>query len=224
MEGVVVGYRTWRIAGGRLYSPFDDSFSWENGGKTTASCAQLFHNPAMLGMAGHGAGEGSPAAECHCGLHAYREPPERLYADDGVLGVVVQWGRSQVHAQGVRSEFALPVALCRMDEMQLGTFEAVRAYAGEWGLPFCQGIDELVAEGARYGEPAPEEELPEEEYPPVTYRFAGRGPGVAISAGADFAPKPLDAAGRKKIRQQRVMRAKALRQLRISAPKGRRTR
>jgi hypothetical protein len=62
---------------------------------------------------------GAPTPGCGCGLWGLRSPEElvvRLEPDTlrwAIVGVVEQWGRTAIGEEGVRSEFARPLAIVR---------------------------------------------------------------------------------------------------------------
>jgi hypothetical protein len=105
----VVGYRSWRLRGGALLSPYVDGVAWD-GQPLQARCM-----PYPSGLRPRGPHEvGAPGPRCECGIYAYFEPIRRLGGNPQlVFGAVVLWGRIEVHRDGMRAEWALPVALAR---------------------------------------------------------------------------------------------------------------
>jgi hypothetical protein len=94
----VVGFRQWRLAGTALRSLFADH-TWRTP-QLEARCASRGH-PA-------------PANDCACGIYAwYRPCPRGASAGtaDYVAGAVVVWGRLELHATGLRGQYAQVVAL-----------------------------------------------------------------------------------------------------------------
>lgn len=97
----IVGFRQWRLADGVLKSMFIAS-EWRDA-EQHARCYVGNHDPANV-----------PAKACSCGIYAYYDLVPRT-ASAGtrelVGGVVVLWGRVELHVTGMRAEHALLVAL-----------------------------------------------------------------------------------------------------------------
>jgi hypothetical protein len=110
----LVGWRAWRIGGGRAWQEEDGPRSlmsltspekWPAGEPIRATCTRSWlHGP-------------TPGPDCHCGIHAFAGPSEasviRLTRRIAVYGPVLMWGRTQVHETGWRSQYAYPLALVR---------------------------------------------------------------------------------------------------------------
>jgi hypothetical protein len=97
----VVGFRQWRLAGRSLSSLYSDE-QWR-GAELRARCTVGGHDPAA-----------TPSKACSCGIYAYYDPCPRTASaatPDFVGGVVVLWGRLELHATGIRAEHARVVAL-----------------------------------------------------------------------------------------------------------------
>jgi hypothetical protein len=97
----VIGFRQWRLRDDGLRSLHADD-RWERG----------LHTARCLGEHAH---EGpAPQNECTCGLYAWYAPPPRTASaatPDLVAGAVAMWGRVELHAQGMRAQHAIIVAL-----------------------------------------------------------------------------------------------------------------
>jgi hypothetical protein len=96
----LVGFRQWRLAGGKLMSMYDGSL-WEDG-RITARCD-----------GGHSSDE-VPAKDCSCGVYAYYDPCPRTASAatrDLIGGAVIAWGRIEAHIYGMRGTHARIVAL-----------------------------------------------------------------------------------------------------------------
>jgi hypothetical protein len=154
----LVGYRAWRIANGRLLSPYVPC-RWA-GRVLHAECHDA--NRALL----HGKGwleapHESPHPDCRCGIYAYHRPGLRTYFGEHYWceGVISAWGRVVVYADGWRAEHARVEALALLEtgDERLGC--AVHAIAGELNVPVVDaGGLERVAE--RAGRPVPAALLP----------------------------------------------------------------
>jgi hypothetical protein len=97
----IVGFRQWRLADGVLKSMFIAE-DWRDA-EQHARCYVGNHDPANV-----------PAHACSCGIYAYYDLVPRT-ASAGtrelVGGVVVLWGRVELHVTGMRAQHALLVAL-----------------------------------------------------------------------------------------------------------------
>jgi len=145
----VVGFRAWRIVGGRLMSPYIP-VRWE---------ARVMHaeclpaNRRLLFGAGWVAEpHASPHPDCKCGIYAYHRPGVRTWFGEfeTVEGVVSCWGRIEVHADGLRAEHARVEALA-LPRTAPG---AIPAVADVLGAPLVPR-DELASAAAAYGAPLP---------------------------------------------------------------------
>ena len=96
----LIGYRQWGLHDDALWSPFVE-YMWGRG-VNVADCASA---------GGHF--DPAPAHDCACGLHAWYRPCPRLgYATPDLIGgAVAMWGEVELHASGMRAQFATIVAL-----------------------------------------------------------------------------------------------------------------
>jgi hypothetical protein len=154
----VAGFRAWRVANGRLVSPYVPC-RWE-GRVMHAACFD-----ANRGLEG---GRGwldvpheSPHPACRCGIYAYHRPGPRTYFGEvwWCHGVVTAWGRMEVHADGLRAEFARVEGLAEPEVPDLRLRAAVRAIAVDLGVPLVAAA-ELPGLAARVGGPVPARLLP----------------------------------------------------------------
>ena len=97
----VIGFRQWRLHGEELWSLHADD-RWGRG-LQTARC---------LGEAAH---EGpAPQNGCTCGFYAWYAPSPRTASaatSELVAGAVALWGQVELHANGIRAQHAMIVAL-----------------------------------------------------------------------------------------------------------------
>lgn len=133
----VVGFRAWRVANGRLVSPFVPC-RWE-GRLMRAECYDA--NRGLL------RGEGwlerphdSPHPDCRCGIYAYHTPGPRSYFGESwwCAGLVSVWGHLEVHADGLRAQFARVEALSEPEAADARLRAAVAAIAGGLGVPVLE--------------------------------------------------------------------------------------
>lgn len=198
----VVGYRQWyvttdlelRAAG------FGRGGTWERG-ENTAKCGRMKEAPISRSL--HSSrlyiddfsyeyvddpcGD-SPGEKCECGFYALHDPSDHWYGKDSGLmsvwhqantdpllsGIIVAWGKVQVHHQGFRAEHARIAALAlpktKRDQA------VARAVASAYGVP-CVPSEELPLIAAEYGGTVPVEYRPDKPEPtPV------RGPGAYTTA------------------------------------------
>jgi hypothetical protein len=97
----IMGFRQWRLSGHTLSSLFTD-MPWRRN-ELRARCRVGGHDPRT-----------APSKECTCGIYAYYDPCPRTASaatKDLVAGVVILWGRVELHATGLRAEYARVVAL-----------------------------------------------------------------------------------------------------------------
>lgn len=95
-----IGYRQWRILDGRLYSVYTDE-RW-------APSLQVARCRAEIGS------HAAPAQTCTCGIHAWYRPCPPLGSAatrDWVAGAVALWGHVELHATGMRAQYATVAAL-----------------------------------------------------------------------------------------------------------------
>jgi hypothetical protein len=144
----VTGFRSWRVANGRLVSPYI-ACRWD-GPVMRAVC-----HDANRGLV---RGEGwlaephvSPHPECRCGIYAYHTPGPRTWFGEvwWCEGVVSVWGRVEVHADGLRAEFARVLALAAPEDARPQA--VVRGIGAALGVPVVP-----AAALAAYAEPVPE--------------------------------------------------------------------
>jgi hypothetical protein len=110
LVAAVAAFRSWRLAGGALMSPFIPC-RWE-GRVMHATCfdANRVLTRGVGWLAEH---HESPHERCQCGIYAYHTPGPRSWFGEAYWceGVVSAWGRLVVHADGFRAEHARVEAL-----------------------------------------------------------------------------------------------------------------
>src|SRR5262245_5105687 len=111
--GRIHGIRSWTLRwedGDAYLGALSAGGRWGVGGVTEAKCT-------AAGRPRPG-GHAAPARSCSCGLHAVHPhvPGEgwvrATFDDEEVIGVVEAWGRTEVHVDGIRAQYARPVAIC----------------------------------------------------------------------------------------------------------------
>jgi hypothetical protein len=168
----VVGFRTWRVIDGRLWSPYIPR-GWDE----RVMRAECYRGPGALielGALDHSP-DAAPHPQCRCGIYAYHVPPSRFSSVDhrGVTGIVSVSGRLEPHPGGVRAEIARIEALAVSPRWSDRQRWAVLDVAGRLGVNLVEDA-ELVADAARYGPPL----LPELSPGPAPARgspLVGRG-------------------------------------------------
>ena len=154
----VVGFRAWRIVGGRLLSPYIPC-RWD-GRVMHAECwpanRTLTHGRGWLAEP-----HTSPHPACQCGVYAYHRPGAQTYYGEWewVEGVVSVWGRVEAHRDGLRAEHARVEALVRPPASEAGRRARVEAIAARLGCDLIARED-LREAAARYGGPLPSSLLP----------------------------------------------------------------
>jgi hypothetical protein len=144
----VHAFRDWRITPEGLTSP-RTGVAWTSP-VLAASChprtAEDFVRPPHRAP-GHG---------CTCGIHAYFRPGYQTSKVDysGVTGIVTVWGQAEVHADGLRAEFARVEALGMYSRWTRRQKAAVSAVAEELDADLVD-LYELEAAAERYATPVP---------------------------------------------------------------------
>jgi hypothetical protein len=130
----VVGFRAWRIANGRLVSPYIPC-RWE-GRVMHAECYDA-NRVLTRGEGWLDRPHASPHPDCRCGIYAYHTPGPRTYFGESwwCAGLVSVWGHLEVHADGLRAEFARVEALAEPDAADARLRAAVGEIAGRLGVP-----------------------------------------------------------------------------------------
>ena len=144
----VVAFRSWRLAGERLMSPFIPC-RWE-GREIHATCFDA-NRRLQRGVGWLDAPHASPHEACQCGIYAYHTPGPRSWFGEAYWceGVVSAWGRLVVHEDGFRAEHARVEAVAVPSSAAYGA-AAVRAAAERLGVPLI-AHDELEALAAGLG-------------------------------------------------------------------------
>lgn len=156
----VVGFRAWRMVGGRLMSPYIPC-RWE-GRVMHATCwpanrTVLPHPPVGWLDAPHE----SPHPECQCGVYAYHRPGVQAYYGEWLWteGVVTVWGRLEAHRDGLRAAHAQIEALAHPPRNEPERRAAAEAVAAQLEVPLVPRAG-LAEEAARHGAPLPGGMLP----------------------------------------------------------------
>jgi hypothetical protein len=137
LAGPVVAFRSWRLAGGLLVSPFIPC-RWD--GRVMHAACYDANRGLTRGVGWLGEPHESPHADCQCGIYAYHTPGPRSWFGEAYWceGIVSAWGRLVVHGDGFRAEHARVEALAVPDGLdRLGPAQ-VRAAADRLGVPVVE--------------------------------------------------------------------------------------
>jgi hypothetical protein len=141
----VVGFRTWRIANRRLVSPYIPC-RWE-GRVMRAECFDA-NRGLVRGEGWLDRAHESPHPDCRCGIYAYHTPGPRTYFGESWWcgGLVLAWGNLEVHADGLRAQFARVEALSGPESCDPRVRAAVAEVAGRLGVPLvaAEALPELA--------------------------------------------------------------------------------
>jgi len=150
----VVAYRKWRIVDGRLRSLYMPVFWTE--AERRAECRFAPSTGPGAGTAPHMA----PDPTCVCGIYASHKPDYQFPTIDfrGVTGVVTVWGSIEVHADGLRAEYARVEALALYERWTIRQLDGVRIVAEQLGVDLIQ-LDQLETAAGQYGARLPEDLL-----------------------------------------------------------------
>jgi hypothetical protein len=149
----VVAFRSWRLAGERLMSPFIPC-RWE-GREMHAACYDA-NRRLQRGVGWLAEPHESPHEACQCGIYAYHAPGPHSWFGEAYWceGVVSAWGRIVVHDDGFRAEHARVEAVAVPASAAYGT-AAVGDAAARLGVPVIpHGELEAFAAGLGGGVPA----------------------------------------------------------------------
>jgi hypothetical protein len=148
LAAAVVAFRSWRLAGDRLMSPFIPC-RWQ-GRVMHAACFDA-NRGLTRGVGWLDEPHRSPHEACQCGIYAYHTPGPRSWFGEAYWceGVVSAWGRLVVHGEGFRAEHARVEALA-VPEGQERTAAHVQRAADALAVPVISH-DELEAFAARLG-------------------------------------------------------------------------
>jgi len=150
----VVAFRSWRVAGDRLMSPFIPC-RWE-GAEMHAACYDA-NRGLLRGVGWLEEPHDSPHEDCQCGIYAYHAPGPRSWFGEAYWceGVVSAWGRLVVHGDGFRAEHARVEAVAVPGGLRPYGAAAVRAAAANLGVPVVpHGELQCFAVGLGGGVPA----------------------------------------------------------------------
>jgi hypothetical protein len=158
LAAAVVAFRSWRLAGERLMSPFIPC-RWQ-GRVMHAACFDA-NRGLTRGVGWLDEPHEPPDELCQCGIYAYHTPGPRSWFGEAYWceGVVSAWGRLVVHNDGFRAEHARVEALAVPDGLRLLGAEQVRRAAANLGVPVVEH-DELEPFAADLGGGVPASLLP----------------------------------------------------------------
>lgn len=102
LTGPVVGYKFFSIyCVDGLRSLYQTGFRWKAGPNQAGFADNLYNHYPWEVM--------RPSKDNPVGFYCLEDPTDHLF--NGVLGLVLCWGKTVVHERGWRSEFAMPLAL-----------------------------------------------------------------------------------------------------------------
>jgi len=154
LAAAVVAFRSWRLAGERLMSPFIPC-RWQ-GRVMHATCFDA-NRGLTRGVGWLDEPHESPDEACQCGIYAYHTPGPRSWFGEAFWceGVVSAWGRLVVHADGFRAEHARVEALAVPDRLQRFGAMHVHRTAAKLDVPVVAHAElEDFAAGMGGGVPA----------------------------------------------------------------------
>ena len=150
----VVAFRSWRVAGERLVSPFIPC-RWEDR-VMHATCFDA-NRTLTRGVGWLDAPHESPHEACQCGIYGYYSPGPRSWFGEAYWceGVVSAWGRLVVHSDGFRAEHARVEALAVPHGLRPFGAAQVHRAAAKLGVAVV-AHDELEDYANRLGGSVPE--------------------------------------------------------------------
>ena len=137
----VVAFRSWRLAGAQLVSPFIPC-RWE-GRVMHATCYDA-NRGLTRGVGWLEQPHASPHPACQCGIYAYHTPGPRSWFGEAYWceGIVSAWGRLVVHGDGFRAEHARVEALAVPEGFRP---EQVVCAAAALGVPVVEDLSAYAA-------------------------------------------------------------------------------
>ena len=150
----VVAFRSWRLAGERLKSPFIPC-RWED--RVMHAACYDANRTLTRGVGWLAEPHDSPHEACQCGIYAYHTPGPRSWFGEAYWceGIVSAWGRLVVHHDGFRAEHARVEALAVPDGLERFGAAQVHRAAEALGVPLVLH-DELEAVAASLGGGVPD--------------------------------------------------------------------
>jgi len=154
LAAAVVAFRSWRLAGGRLMSPFIPC-RWQD--RVLHAACYDANRRLTRGVGWLDEPHDSPHEACQCGIYAYHTPGPRSWFGEAYWceGIVSAWGRVVVHGDGFRAEHARVEALAVPSSVLPYGSRAVRDAADRLAVPVIEhGELEAFAAGLGGGVPA----------------------------------------------------------------------
>jgi hypothetical protein len=149
LAGAVVAFRSWRLEGARLRSPFIPC-RWQD--RTMHATCFDANRRLTRGVGWLDEPHSSPHEDCQCGIYAYYTPGPRSWFGEAYWceGVVSAWGRVVVHGDGFRAEHARVEALAVPPGLRRFGADHVHRAAASLGIPVV-AHDELESYAAGVG-------------------------------------------------------------------------
>ena len=124
----VVAFRSWRLAGERLMSPFIPC-RWQD--RVMHAACYDANRTLTRGVGWLDGPHESPHEDCQCGIYGYYTPGPRSWFGEAYWceGVVSAWGRLVVHNDGFRAEHARVEALAVPHSARFGAAHVERTAA-----------------------------------------------------------------------------------------------
>ena len=154
----VVGFRKWRVVRDHLTSPYIP-LRWDEP-VVHARCYPA-NRSLLFGRGWVDEPHDAPHPDCRCGVYAWHAlPSPGPVPDPGrAFGVVVLWGRLEVHEDGIRAEHAAIRTLGFSPRLGAGYRRTMEAIAARLGVELVEEPN-LPAAALRHGAPLPEALVP----------------------------------------------------------------
>jgi hypothetical protein len=152
-----VGYRLWRPDDKWLVSPFRPTV-WPYSTWLQAVCLESptdFPQGPLPKAHRQEPWAAPPVARCGCGIYAYHDAANMLGALDehAIGGAVLCWGRITIHPEGIRAQYARPIALCRPEAWRNARLSQpiLQRIADGYGIPLLESRH-LVSYAGEFGD------------------------------------------------------------------------
>ena len=140
----MISFRQWRVDGDQLNSLCVE-YAWQPDENHAVCIYGHLHQDQEV-----------PDSHCGCGFYSYRAD-DANFGEWGTKGVIVSgaiqtWGKTQIHAKGIRSQTAKVIALCGNPKISAQKLQELRV---RYQVPVFSNHCEMTAYVRTQGSEAP---------------------------------------------------------------------
>jgi len=159
VAGFIHGLRVWHVS------------SWAGGFRLSSAAARFRWDPDNPGAAVCRRGPDPhpvPSTDCSCGFYSFHQSREAMgkvvmhakrSQQVAIAGIVRSWGRTEVHADGMRSEYAKPDVLFMPRDASFATHTLIHELAGMYGAAVWEGSPQYLLDRMKDHKPGLSKEL-----------------------------------------------------------------